>query len=151
MTPLSSSELSAIRAGTQLPSLWAQQGSGGSCPVVGWRKGLNSNRADSQLPPFPSRLQSWKESHPGVRRPELQFLQKELCDLGHRLPCSGPCKAGVTPAPRVSRARDTWVQIPVFPLTSCVVSGQLSHACASVSPSVRGTRPIHSSQDLHED
>lgn len=33
---------------------------------------------------------------------------------------------------------DTWVQIPVFPLTSCAVLGQLSHACASVSPSVSG-------------
>lgn len=138
MTPLSSSEFSAIRAGTQLPSLWAQQGSGGSCPVAGWRKGLNSNWADSQLPPFPSCLQLWKESHLGVRRPELQLLQKGLYDLGQCLPCSGPCKVGVTPAPRVSRARDTWVQIPVFPLTSCAVLGRLSHACASVSPSVSG-------------
>ena len=96
-----------------LPSHWAQQDSGGSCPMAGCRKDLNSNRADSQLPPFPSSLRLWNESQPGVRRP-------------------GPGKAGITPAPRVSRPRDTWVQISVFPLTSCILRPTITCLCLSL-------------------
>ena len=89
----------------------------------------------------------------------IRWVALETSDSGNFYtqlvnPCSGPWKAGVTPAPGVSRPRNTWVQISVFPLTSCAVSGQLSHACASVSPSISGdttgTQLTGSSRGLNE-